>query len=91
MEGMMGKMQYDSGMDEDLVQTRLTDDLGIITMNHPHKLNCFSTDLVAGILKAFDDFERAQVRVIILRAYPGIFPLNNFCAGSVIVRYRSSV
>ena len=67
----MEKKEYNSGVDKDLVQSRLTDDVGIITMNHPHKLNCFSTELVAGILKAFDNFESAQVRVIILRAYPG--------------------
>ena len=67
----MERKEYNSGVDKDLVQTRLTDDVGIITMNHPHKLNCFSTELVAGILKAFDDFEKARVHVIILRAYPG--------------------
>ncbi len=44
--------------------------IGIVTMNNPHQLNCLSSELVAGVLKAFDEFEKQAVRVIILRAYP---------------------
>jgi methylmalonyl-CoA decarboxylase len=43
--------------------------IGVITMNNPKKLNCLSTQLVAGILKAFDNFEASRVRVVILRSY----------------------
>lgn len=44
--------------------------IGIITMNDPHQLNCPSTELVAGILKAFDEFEKGDIRALVLRAYP---------------------
>jgi methylmalonyl-CoA decarboxylase len=45
--------------------------IGIITMNNPKRLNCLSTELVAGILKAFDHFEESRARVVILRSYSG--------------------
>lgn len=44
--------------------------IGIVTMNNPHQLNCLSSELVAGVLNAMDEFEKAAVRVVILRAYP---------------------
>lgn len=56
---------------ESIVLSELRDaNIGIITMNNPHQLNCLSSELVAGVLKAFDEFERQDVRVAILRAYP---------------------
>ena len=45
--------------------------IGTITMNNPKRLNCLSTELVAGILKAFDHVEESRARVVILRAYSG--------------------
>lgn len=42
--------------------------IGIVTMNNPHQLNSLSSDLVAGILDAFDEFEKADIRALILRA-----------------------
>lgn len=54
-----------------LVETELRGgNIGIITMNNPHQANCLSTELVSGILEAFDELEKKSVRVVILRAYP---------------------
>jgi methylmalonyl-CoA decarboxylase len=44
--------------------------IGIVTMNNPHQANCLSSEMVAGILNTFDEFEKTGVRVVILRAYP---------------------
>lgn len=55
-----------------LVETELKDGaIGIVTMNNPHHANCLSSELVSGILNAFSEFEKASVRVVVLRAYPG--------------------
>jgi methylmalonyl-CoA decarboxylase len=54
-----------------LVETQLRDsNIGIVIMNNPHQANCLSSDLVSGILNAFDELEKKSVRVLILRAYP---------------------
>ena len=70
MEEVMQK-EYNSGADQDLVQTESRNEVGIITMNNRKKLNSLSSQLVADILKAFDDFEKAKVRAVIIRAYRG--------------------
>jgi len=54
---------------EPIVLSELRDDIGVVTMNHPGKLNALSSQLVAGVLQAFDAF--AGARVIILRALSG--------------------
>ncbi len=56
---------------KDLVQWELKEDIGIVAMNDPHRLNCLSAELVAGLLKAFDEFEKVRSRVVILRAFSG--------------------
>ncbi len=56
---------------DNLTQTEIADQIAIVTMNNPSMVNCLSTELVRGLLKAFDEFESAAVRVIILRANPG--------------------
>jgi methylmalonyl-CoA decarboxylase len=54
-----------------LVETELKGgNIGIVTMNNPHRANCLSSELVSGILSALDEFEKAAARVVILRAYP---------------------
>lgn len=54
-----------------IVLSEIQDDYtGVITMNNPHQLNCLSAELVEGVLKAFEEFERQGVRVVVLRAYP---------------------
>ncbi len=44
--------------------------IGVAVMNSPHQANCLSSELVSGILNAFDEFEKQAVRVVVLRAYP---------------------
>ena len=54
-----------------IVETQLRgSNIGTVTMNNPHRANCLSSELVSGILSALDEFEKAAVRVVILRAYP---------------------
>ncbi len=65
------KSDCDCKAEQDLVQSEFKDSIGLIVMNCPHKLNCLSSELVAGILKAFDTFENAGARVVVIRAYPG--------------------
>ncbi|MDQ1285167.1 MAG: Methylmalonyl-CoA decarboxylase [Thermodesulfobacteriota bacterium] len=54
-----------------LTNAQILKDIGIVTMNNPHKANCLSSELVSGIMAAFDMFEKSSVRTVILRAYPG--------------------
>lgn len=54
-----------------LASLELCEGIGVVTMNHASKANCLSSELVEGILGAMDDLEKAQARVMILRAYPG--------------------
>jgi len=57
---------------EPLVETQLRNgNIGIAVMNNPHQANCLSSELVSGILEAFDQFEKQAARVVVLRAYPG--------------------
>jgi methylmalonyl-CoA decarboxylase len=49
----------------------IQENLGIAVFNDPHKANCLSSPLLQGLLRAFDEFERQNVRVVIIRAYPG--------------------
>ena len=65
------KNSSDCKTEQDLVQFECRDNIGIVVMNCPHKLNCFSSEMVAGILRAFETFENARVRVVIIRSYPG--------------------
>ncbi len=56
---------------ESIVEMKLMGgNIGVVTMNNPHQANCLGSELVEGVLNAFDEFEQQQVRVIILRAYP---------------------
>ena len=71
LEGESMKSGSDRETEQNLVQIECRDNIGIVVMNCPHKLNCFSSEMVAGLLKAFDAFENAKVRAVILRSYPG--------------------
>ena len=46
--------------------------LGTITLNNPEKRNCLSAALIDEFCSALDEFEKAGVRVVILRAAPGV-------------------
>lgn len=54
-----------------LVSTEIKENIGIATINDPHKANCLSSAVLHGLLQAFDAFEQQNVRVAIIRAYPG--------------------
>lgn len=55
-----------------LVLSQQQGNIGIVTMNDYRRHNALSAELVQGIIEAFDVFETAKVRVIILRALPGV-------------------
>jgi methylmalonyl-CoA decarboxylase len=55
----------------DLVNTTIEQNVGIAVINDPHKANCLSSPVLQGLLRAFDEFEQHNVRVVLIRAYPG--------------------
>jgi methylmalonyl-CoA decarboxylase len=61
----------DTGAGLNLLSTEIKENIGIAVINDPHKANCLSSAVLQGLLRAFDEFEQQQVRVVILRAYPG--------------------
>ena len=52
-----------------VTQTRIAADIGVVTISKP-PVNPLSSDVCAGLLAAFDEFERAKVRVVIIAADP---------------------
>ena len=52
-----------------VTQTRIAGDIGIATISKP-PVNPLSADVCAGLLAAFDEFEQARVRVVVLAADP---------------------
>lgn len=56
----------------DLVTTRLEHNVGTLTLNHPEKHNAIGAKLVTELLAALDTLEQAGVRVVVLRAEPGV-------------------
>jgi methylmalonyl-CoA decarboxylase len=61
----------DKGNAADLVSTEIKENIGTVVINDPHKANCLSSVVLMGLLQAFDAFEQQNVRVVIIRAYPG--------------------
>jgi methylmalonyl-CoA decarboxylase len=54
-----------------LVQSRVENQIGTITLNDPKTLNSLSGALIKDLLDALDHFREEEVRVVILRARPG--------------------
>lgn len=54
-----------------LVQTRLQDNIGTITMNNPDHRNVLSSRMVEEMLHALEVLENGKARVIVIRAYEG--------------------
>jgi methylmalonyl-CoA decarboxylase len=52
-----------------VTQTQIAGEIGIVTISKP-PVNPLSADVCAGLLTAFDDFEQARVRVVIIAADP---------------------
>ena len=56
----------------ELVEIKLEDNIGTITLNHQGKLNSIGEALVNDLIAAFDELESAQAQVVVLRAKPGV-------------------
>jgi len=52
-----------------VTETRIADDIGVLTISKP-PVNPLSQDVCDGLLEAFDGFERAKVRVVVIAADP---------------------
>ncbi|MEQ8789963.1 MAG: methylmalonyl-CoA decarboxylase [Pirellulaceae bacterium] len=50
------------------VVSQLTDSIGTITLNQPHKRNALSHELIEEMLTALADFESAHARAVVIRA-----------------------
>jgi len=55
-----------------LILKKVEGPLGTLTLNNPEKRNCLSAALIREICSALDEFEDSGVRVVILRAQPGV-------------------
>ncbi len=51
-----------------LILSEVADSIGTITLNQPAKRNALSRALIEEVLAALTEFQRAQVRVVVLRA-----------------------
>jgi methylmalonyl-CoA decarboxylase len=56
----------------DVVLTGVVGRVGIITLADRHKHNAIGTQLATGVIAAFESMRAQQVRVIVLRAAPGM-------------------
>jgi methylmalonyl-CoA decarboxylase len=54
-----------------LVESTLSDGIGVLALNNPKKLNALSKELIDDICAALEDNKRHEVRVVILRAAAG--------------------
>ena len=55
-----------------LVLTEVDGPIGTIIFNHPEKRNCLSAPLISQLCSSLDKFEKLGIRVVILRAKPGV-------------------
>jgi methylmalonyl-CoA decarboxylase len=55
-----------------LVVTQIDDGVGTITFDHPTKRNSIGKRFADDLVAAFDELERTQVQVVVLRAMPGV-------------------
>jgi methylmalonyl-CoA decarboxylase len=55
-----------------LVLTQLDNAIGTMTLNRPEKHNSISTELADDLIAGLNLMEQAQVRVVIIRAAPGV-------------------
>jgi methylmalonyl-CoA decarboxylase len=55
-----------------LIQTRIADAIGTITLDNPAKRNALSEALIGEIVAALADFRERKARAVVLRAQPGV-------------------
>jgi len=51
-----------------LVDGKISDGIGVLTLNNPKKLNSLSKELIDDLCAALEDMRKYEVRVVILRA-----------------------
>jgi len=66
-------------MSEDLL-IDIADGIGCLTLNRPDKYNAFTSDMLAGLLRALDDFERRDDVSVVILTGAG----KGFCSGGDI-------
>jgi len=54
-----------------LVEVKVTDNVGVITLNNPPKRNALSTELINDLCFALEEMRERPVRVVVLRAVAG--------------------
>jgi methylmalonyl-CoA decarboxylase len=54
-----------------LVDGKISDGIGVLTLNNPKKLNSLSKELIDDLCAALEDMQQHEVRVVILRAAAG--------------------
>jgi methylmalonyl-CoA decarboxylase len=59
----------DPNLAQPVVTTEITNNIGLATFSKP-PVNSLSHDVCSGLVAAFDEFEKANVRVVVLRANP---------------------
>ncbi len=55
-----------------LIFTKIDGQIGIIVLDSPERRNALSHGLIEAVIAAFEAFEAADIRVVILRARPGV-------------------
>ena len=55
-----------------MILTQIDGAIGTITLNHLAKRNILSEQLVDQVIEALAEFNRQEVRCIVLRAQPGV-------------------
>lgn len=59
----------DANLTQPVVMTQITDNIGLVTFSKP-PVNSLSHDVCSGLVAAFDEFEKTNVRVVVLRSNP---------------------
>ena len=54
-----------------MVNTKISGNIGVITLNNPLKRNALSTELISDLCAALEEMRQQEVRVVILRAPAG--------------------
>ena len=67
----MDEQNVQIGTLQPVLLARIEGNIGIITLNDPHRANCLSAELSRLFLSALAGFEENKLRVVVVRAYPG--------------------
>ena len=61
-----------------LIIKEIHDNIGVITLNDPKRLNSLSAEIIEEIITAFKEFKVQKLRAVVLKAMKGV---NVFSAG----------